>query len=245
VCGIFFRELPIINNFFSGAKLHFTKLRRATQNHTTNKKMRNPSSTLGLVLALMAIVSQLSHGFQLHRQLAGASSNSKFQSVKLLQQRQGLPSISVNSRYPPTRSLLVPTSQLSYGGTVYGAPKPQFDPTATAPENGFVNGPANANPPAETMNAAAGWPQQTNSNANGSFQNRNFRTSGNANMNAQSGYAPAEGLGAQPAAIDTCKILFSGFVGTDPKDVYLKNDQYIVSFLVRRSVCNTYNSIII
>ena len=35
-----------------------------------------------------------------------------------------------------------------------------------------------------------------------------------------------------PSRYDTCKLLISGVVGTDPKEIYLKSGHYVVNFAV-------------
>lgn len=36
-----------------------------------------------------------------------------------------------------------------------------------------------------------------------------------------------------PLRYDACKLLISGVVGTEPKEIYLKNGHYVVNFAVR------------
>lgn len=35
-----------------------------------------------------------------------------------------------------------------------------------------------------------------------------------------------------PSRFDTCKVLISGVVGTEPKEIYMKNGHYVVNFAV-------------
>lgn len=42
-----------------------------------------------------------------------------------------------------------------------------------------------------------------------------------------------------PSRYDTCKLLVSGVVGTEPKEIYLKSGHYVVNFAVR---CTTFIS---
>lgn len=41
-----------------------------------------------------------------------------------------------------------------------------------------------------------------------------------------------------PTRYDSCKMLITGVVGTDPREVYMKNGHYVVTFAVRMEIVN-------
>jgi hypothetical protein len=44
-----------------------------------------------------------------------------------------------------------------------------------------------------------------------------------------------------PKRKDTCKLLISGIIGTDPKEAYLSNDHYVINFAL--AVVGHYESV--
>lgn len=45
-----------------------------------------------------------------------------------------------------------------------------------------------------------------------------------------------------PPRNDVCKVLISGVVGTEPKEIYLKNGHYVINFAVRLFLSPVYHS---
>ena len=48
-------------------------------------------------------------------------------------------------------------------------------------------------------------------------------------------------ISSVPKRKDTCKLLISGIIGTDPKEAYLSNDHYVINFAL--AVVGHYESV--
>jgi hypothetical protein len=122
-------------------------------------------------------------------------------------------------------------TRLWYGSTVYGAPNvtPNNGAVPSGNVGGFQASGTFRTPPNGAASAAA-------PNSGGYPNPGAFPATTSTGPGASPGTPREPAYAAPPNAqstVDTCQVLFTGFIGSDPKDVYLKDKSYIVSFMVR------------